>query len=681
MKDGLISYSTALSNMVIGGGINEPSRYERSTQTAYKSMSLIKTKDSISPISIAFVDGKIDYKSLILSQCFKKQYKKNEGPKIRPLIVTLCVLKKIYDNEETRKFAWLDPYDYLNFLTEVRDYSEIDDCISKIINSKSLSKGERKVSEVKDCDIWYNMFVTTGLFEKNDPTETYKISLNLKEMELINYLINNHFNSPLIDVDPSGKMSNDDYWLQESGSIATGLVPILPYFKRTPFYHLKGFSKDTIKDVLYLTLVEGLTTRETDNIVLGLKGTEHEGNSNGFFSQIIIKSYGIPTKKGQIDPLTNARGIFKPFKNYLSLLRLSPYYDSYCDIIEILLDCPASNLPPSRNTTIRKIGGENIIYYGTPGCGKSYLVNDLYSNLGDTKIFRTVFHPDYSNTDFVGQIIPKIDENDSSIITYDFEAGIFTKALSYAYDNPDKNIILIIEEINRGNASAIFGEIFQLLDREITGESMYGIKNYKIAEQLNQNEDFDIKIPSNMSIVATMNTSDQNVYSLDTAFKRRWTLKKIRNTFADLDNPNNELNDKLKYKRLLAKMYVPGSSITWREFVEKVNLKISERGKTFSIISEDKEIGVFFVTKKLLSDSPNNTDKKLINSFGEKVLMYIWNDIAKTNIGKWFDGCNTLDDLLDAFEKNASTDSLNVFKDNNGKYLFNKMLSNGDSIE
>lgn len=185
VKDGLISYSTALSNMVIGGGINEPSRYERSTQTAYKSMSLIKTKDSISPISIAFVDGKIDYKSLILSQCFKKQYKKNEGPKIRPLIVTLCVLKKIYDNEETRKFAWLDPYDYLNFLTEVRDYSEIDDCISKIINSKSLSKGERKVSEVKDCDIWYNMFVTTGLFEKNDPTETYKISLNLKEMELI----------------------------------------------------------------------------------------------------------------------------------------------------------------------------------------------------------------------------------------------------------------------------------------------------------------------------------------------------------------------------------------------------------------------------------------------------------------------------------------------------------------
>ena len=288
------------------------------------------------------------------------------------------------------------------------------------------------------------------------------------------------------------------------------------------------------------------------------------------------------------------------------------------------------------------IGGKNEIYYGTPGCGKSYLVKEKYGDTSDDFgiSIRTVFHPDYTNSDFVGQVVPATTFDGK--IRYDFVPGPFTEALREALKNPSVKVSLIIDEINRGNAAAIFGDIIQLLDRDDKGESEYAIHNKAISEYLNRSgissaED-DISLPSNLWIVGTMNTSDQNVFPLDTAFKRRWIMHKIRNDFKNVDND-------------FANMYVPGTNVKWKDFVRKINQKIA-RTSSYGLNSDDKQIGVYFVNKKALSAEPASLDTEKKMAFAEKVLMYLWEDVAKLNQSEWFgDKILSLDELLDEYER------------------------------
>lgn len=168
------------------------------------------------------------------------------------------------------------------------------------------------------------------------------------------------------------------------------------------------------------------------------------------------------------------------------------------------------------NIECRNPKGSNILFYGVAGVGKSHTINQMTNN-DKQFIERVIFHPDYLNTDFIGQILPSMEDGK---ITYKFKAGTFTKILKKAINNPSYHYYLIIEEINRGNAPAIFGEIFQLLDRNSSGRSQYEISHDLIAHYVYGNENQMIYIPSNLSIYATMNTADQNVFTLDTAFQR-----------------------------------------------------------------------------------------------------------------------------------------------------------------
>lgn len=307
----------------------------------------------------------------------------------------------------------------------------------------------------------------------------------------------------------------------------------------------------------------------------------------------------------------------------------------------------------------RKMGGINKIYYGVPGCGKSYQVDKVDFKPEEYYKIRTTFHPEYSNSDFVGQLVPKLkrsDESQEGKVVYEFQKGPFVEALIEAYNNPSEKVCLIIEEINRGNSSAIFGDIFQLLDRNETGESTFGINN-PILEEYLRNElnevgsdklinDACIKIPSNMWIVATMNTSDQNVFTLDTAFKRRWKMHRVANVFDE--------NDKI------ADMYVPGTDVKWRNFIEVLNTKIKNT-KALGVNSEDKQLGTHFVTQDELSEKIfdiNNKEK--IEAFAEKVLLYIWDDVAKIKPEDWFNE-KTYDDLLKKFYE-LNNEKLSIFK-------------------
>lgn len=294
---------------------------------------------------------------------------------------------------------------------------------------------------------------------------------------------------------------------------------------------------------------------------------------------------------------------------------------------------------PATPSKVSTVGvGENIILYGVPGAGKSHTIETEYCNDED-HMERVVFHPDYTYSDFVGQIMPKIKEGTDKL-EYRFVAGPFTKIMKKAYTHPSESFYLIIEEINRGNAPAIFGDVFQLLDRNDDGISTYGITNQDIADIVytGVGSDKKVKIPANLTIIATMNTADQSVFTLDTAFKRRWNMRMI---------PNDVENCKFANVKIL------GTDVTWETFVTVINdLILSENSDLTS--TEDKRIGAYFVKRKDIE----LIDGKYNPAFAEKVLMYLWNDVFKFSRDTVFnEKYNSLDKLIKGFE----AERFNVF--------------------
>lgn len=308
-------------------------------------------------------------------------------------------------------------------------------------------------------------------------------------------------------------------------------------------------------------------------------------------------------------------------------------------------------------------GGRNIILYGVPGAGKSYTIETEYCKDED-KMERLVFHPDYTYSDFVGQILPSIDESgESKTIQYKFEAGPFTTLLKKAYRDPENKYYLIIEEINRGNAPAIFGDVFQLLDRKPDGTSMYGITNTDIAKIVYDDPNHKVRIPSNMSILCTMNTSDQNVFTLDTAFQRRWNMRLIENTFKENDE--------------IANVKILDSSVTWRVFQETINEIILNTNVRLTS-AEDKRLGTHFVVEEDLKyndkadkgTGQEQIDAKLENRrFAEKVIKYLWDDAFKFNRESLFNvrdngTNNSLEAIIRSFLGTKGDARFDIFLDN-----------------
>lgn len=292
-----------------------------------------------------------------------------------------------------------------------------------------------------------------------------------------------------------------------------------------------------------------------------------------------------------------------------------------------------------------------IIYYGVPGCGKSYKIShDLeFMGIDNSNVARVVFHPEFTNSDFVGQIIPTLKNN---VVEYKFNAGEFTKILRKAYENPKTHFALIIEEINRGNAAAIFGDLFQLLDRFNTKEadkdneiydegwSSYPVMNDYInayirgvydIEPSQENrllpwftENTGIRLPSNLSLFATMNTSDQNVFKLDNAFKRRWQSEMIPNEFDFTCDDEEQQKKQLSQCNALIEGF---EEFTWGSFRAAVNSFITDpRNGDDSNSFSDKQLGTWFVKAEKEKDSDDEyfISKKI---FLNKVLEYLWDDV------------------------------------------------------
>lgn len=267
------------------------------------------------------------------------------------------------------------------------------------------------------------------------------------------------------------------------------------------------------------------------------------------------------------------------------------------------------------------------IYYGVPGSGKSHKIDESTNGLPDEQKIRVVFHPEYTNADFVGQILPV---QTSEGLEYPFKAGPFSRILKRALKNPAKSYYLIIEEINRGNSAAIFGDLFQLLDRGSDGWSSYSIENLDINAFIRSEderysektpptskqvggivytENTGIRLPPNLSLYATMNTSDQNVFTLDNAFQRRWDMQLVENECSDSSQMD-------------AKITVENQTITWKDFQETINAVIGEKSNEGGLSSmEDKRLGCWFVKAE------NGEIKASV--FADKVLKYLWDDAFK----------------------------------------------------
>ena len=334
---------------------------------------------------------------------------------------------------------------------------------------------------------------------------------------------------------------------------------------------------------------------------------------------------------------------------------------------------------------IRLSSGENVLLYGVPGSGKSWTIEHEYCD-DEECMERLVFHPDYMYSDFVGQILPivKKDDEGKEKVRYEFTPGPFTKIMKKAYENPKKSFYLVIEEINRGNAPAIFGEIFQLLDRKTEDDnkykkctSEYGITNSNIANEVYGDENVKVRIPANLSIIGTMNTSDQNVFTLDTAFQRRWIMRMIPNSFSG---------------HKFAKDKILDTNVSWQQFCEAINEEILRRNNVTS--SEDKRLGAYFVSSddlicRSIPDGCTEREKIKVQHmnarFAEKVLKYLWDDAFKFSHADTFDTkkYKSLEKIVEGFNSSMGNDRFKVFHENLRKMIIeglddNNVISDDD---
>ena len=327
-----------------------------------------------------------------------------------------------------------------------------------------------------------------------------------------------------------------------------------------------------------------------------------------------------------------------------NLLKLDPDYTKEI-FFETKIDL--SNIPKtSPISTIQSI------YFGAPGTGKSFnitkQVKKYYPDYNEKQntnknIFRTTIHSEYSYYDFIGNILPVSENN---VIDYKFVPGVFTKALFRAYqtENP---VFLIMEEMSRGNIAAIFGDLFQLLDRDLEGHSDYSINHSIICDYIKKTiEDDDISLsseiintvnnnsiylPANLHILGSVNTSDQNVFAMDTAFKRRFQMEYVSLNVVTDENGNPLNNGYIKIGSLTS---------TWCEFYPLLNKFIIEIMQH----SEDKQLGQFFLrfkdesnydfsncTKEQIARIKMDIDNWNKSQVVDKLLLYLWQDIEKSN--------------------------------------------------
>lgn len=321
------------------------------------------------------------------------------------------------------------------------------------------------------------------------------------------------------------------------------------------------------------------------------------------------------------------------------IVKIEPMFTEYFDVF---LPCP-QNYPLAKNIDEIVVPEKKEkqplqqIFYGAPGTGKSHRIkNDerVKAAEGKNLVFRTTFHPDSDYSTFVGAYKPtmqpvadkyKAVAGKDEEIAYSFVPQAFLQAYVAAWNHEEENVFLVIEEINRGNCAQIFGDLFQLLDRDDEGYSEYPIKaDIDLVRYLEDGKDEDgqdvlknkdgikggkLKLPKNLYIWATMNTSDQSLFPIDSAFKRRWEW-----VYQPIDTAKETW-----YVKVGEDYY------SWTAFLNKVNDELLT-----DETAEDKHLGFYFCKATERKDGTEGQPNVITaEAFVGKVLFYLWGDVFK----------------------------------------------------
>lgn len=316
------------------------------------------------------------------------------------------------------------------------------------------------------------------------------------------------------------------------------------------------------------------------------------------------------------------------------------------------------------------------------GCNKlgisTFITKEYQCN-----VERVTFHPNYSYAQFVGTYKPvSIKENGKTEISYEYVPGPFINTWIRAYKSGQPQLLLI-EEINRANVAGVFGDIFQLLDRDSNGNSEYPINiSNDLKRYLSEKEEINIEtmiIPSNMYIWATMNSADQGVQPMDAAFKRRWDFEYLG---IDDAEKNEDGSENTEFKSYILPIPYEYNSDTKKvtkyepKNWNKIRHAINDKLKNIYGVNEDKLLGPYFLSKSTLDEAKEikyemkagetkqtatdiNKAERICSLFKSKVLMYLYEDVVKMNPTELFnksvfsedkplhysDLCNKFDEL------------------------------------
>ena len=351
------------------------------------------------------------------------------------------------------------------------------------------------------------------------------------------------------------------------------------------------------------------------------------------------------------------------------------------EISTVKLSISKRNTVKNKETLSPVSEPRNLIFFGAPGTGKSYQLNQLAKgSFAKENISRVTFYPDYTYSQFVGCYKPCT--NETGDIMYGYAAGPFLDTYLNACMHPYEQYILVVEEINRANPASVFGDVFQLLDRNANGWSEYSVavpddmRKYiaKRLSVLNEEEqsaieayydpdmDFnefsrstenELALPPNMFIWATMNNADQGVYPMDTAFKRRWDFHYIGIN----DGEDAKVSIEGEEKRLSDVTVSWGTENTFKANWNNLRKAINGFLSNYVKLNEDKLLGPFFVGPTSL------TDRRFGAAFKDKVLLYLYEDVCKTKHAKVFaSDLNSYSAVCEAFDERGTDIFVDGFK-------------------
>ncbi|WCG37616.1 AAA family ATPase [Aerococcus urinaeequi] len=467
----------------------------------------------------------------------------------------------------------------------------------------------------------------------------------------------------------------------------------LLHYKKVLYEVFDEFEKNLSSDDKKELIKEAKNKSESD-LASMIEGTEfynlEQNQSEEEIKELLIKfisdeNYshaGKTIDRGDFfySPILNLANVVAVSSNYIA--DLSAFFAENPQLNKILLDSfdeltSSVNLQDEyKNALITIDKPHQRIFFGAPGTGKSYQLNIEAEHYFRDNFERVTFHPDYMYGNFVGTFKPYTetlrtkddgyktdgDGNFEKRISYEFVPGPFLEQLIQAYAHPEESFLILIEEINRANVAAVFGDIFQLLDRKKDGESEYSIatskelqdyllmneslsnleeENPEVAEKLGS--DFSrLYLPSNFYIWATMNSADQGVMPMDTAFKRRWEFTYL--------GVNKAANDK-KFKEYEF-LSSPTEKVKWDDYRRAINDVLIQFN-----VPEDKLLGPYFISESTLSSDDMEIKT---NTIKEKVLMYLYEDVGRPYKTRLFadDAQSTYSSLGEKFDRDAR----NIFK-------------------